>query len=58
MPRLVQFKRRYEPTAAHRAVYDDRFEAFVEIYRQMKGVYRKLNGKLEQRALDARLGDA
>jgi xylulokinase len=41
---LVQFKRTYSPTPEHRAVYDDRYEVFVEIYRQMKGVYRKLNG--------------
>jgi xylulokinase len=40
---LVQFKRTYTPTLEHRSVYDDRFEAFVEIYRQMKDVYRKLN---------------
>jgi xylulokinase len=54
VPRLVAFKHRYEPNAAHRAVYDDRFETFVEIYRQMKGVYRKLNGRPDQRALDLR----
>jgi len=41
---LVQFKQLYAPAPEHRAVYDDRYEVFVEIYRQMKGVYRKLNG--------------
>ncbi len=41
---LVQFKRVYAPTPEHRAVYDARYEIFVDIYRQMKGVYRKLNG--------------
>ncbi len=41
---LVQFKRVYAPTREHRMVYDDRYEVFIEIYRQMKGVYRKLNG--------------
>jgi xylulokinase len=40
---LVQFKRTYSPTPQHRAVYDNRYEVFVEIYRQMKSVYRKLN---------------
>ena len=43
MPQLVAFKRTYQPTPQHRAVYDDRYEVFVEIYKQMKGVYRKLN---------------
>jgi xylulokinase len=43
VPQLVKFKHTYQPTPQHRAVYDDRYEVFVEIYRQMKGVYRKLN---------------
>jgi hypothetical protein len=30
--------------ATPRAVYDARCEIFVEIYRQMKGVWRELNG--------------
>jgi xylulokinase len=41
---LVHFKRVYIPTPGHRAVYDARYEVFLEIYRQMKRVYRKLNG--------------
>jgi xylulokinase len=40
---LVQFKRVYTPAPEHRAVYDARYEVFVEIYRHMKGVYHKLN---------------
>jgi len=48
---LVEIKRKYEPILAHRAVYDDRFVTFVEIYRQMKDVYRKLNGSTARRAL-------
>ncbi len=43
VPQLVTFKRTYQPTPQHRAVYDDRYAVFVEIYRQMKGVYRRLN---------------
>ncbi len=43
VPQLVEFKYIYQPTPGHRAVYDDRYDIFVEIYRQMKGVYRKLN---------------
>jgi xylulokinase len=42
--RMVQFKRIYTATPDHRAMYDDRYNVFVDIYRQMKGVYRKLNG--------------
>lgn len=44
VPGLVKFNRVYEPNPQHRALYDDRFRTFVEIYRQMRGVYRKLNG--------------
>ncbi len=43
VPGLVQFRRSYQPDGGNRAVYDERFAAFVEIYRQMKTVYRKLN---------------
>jgi len=43
VPALVQFKRTYAPTAEHRALYDDRFAVFTQIYRQMKGIYRHLN---------------
>jgi xylulokinase len=42
--KLVQFKHAYSPTPQHRAIYDDRYEVFIEIYRQMKNVYHKLNG--------------
>jgi len=44
VPQLVEFKRTYSPMPEHRTAYDDRYAVFVEIYRQMKGVYRKLNG--------------
>ena len=40
---LVAIKREYAANPAHRALYDDRFETFVDIYRQMRGVYKKLN---------------
>jgi xylulokinase len=45
--RLVELKRSYQPNAAHRELYDDRFETFVQIYQQMKGVYRRLNRQPE-----------
>lgn len=50
VPRLVEFKRKYEPNHENAAIYDDRFAAFVDIYRQMRGVYRKLNGRTESKA--------
>ena len=43
IPRLVQFKRSYHPNAHNRAIYDEKFEIFQTIYKQMKGVYRRLN---------------
>ena len=41
--RLVEIRRAYVPSSEHKAIYDDRFQTFVAIYRQMRGVYRKLN---------------
>lgn len=42
--RLVEVKHTYQPNRSHRALYDDRFETFVQIYQQMKDVHRRLNG--------------
>jgi xylulokinase len=42
--RLVQFKRIYHPDPKHRALYDSRFGIFTRIYKQMKSVYKQLNG--------------
>jgi xylulokinase len=42
---LVKFKRIYEPQEKHRALYDERFEVFQQIYKQMKGIYHRLNAK-------------
>ncbi|MFO7584984.1 MAG: FGGY-family carbohydrate kinase [Anaerolineales bacterium] len=43
VPGLVQFKRRYQPMPAHRAAYDEHFGNFVDIYRRMKSLYRRMN---------------
>jgi len=43
IPRLVQFKRVYEPQQANTSIYDERFAIFTRIYRQMKGIYHQLN---------------
>jgi xylulokinase len=40
---LVQFKRAYQPQSKNRLLYDDKFEIFQQIYKQMKGLYRRLN---------------
>ncbi len=44
VPGLVQFKKTYSPDPAHRALYDERFDVFKQIYSRMKGVYKRLNG--------------
>src|SRR5215212_8223206 len=44
VPELVEFKRIYTPNPHTRQLYDDRFGAFVEIYKRMHGLYKKLNG--------------
>jgi len=43
IPQLVEIKKSYAPNPAHRALYDERFEVFQKIYKQMKPVYQKLN---------------
>src|SRR5215211_479421 len=40
---LVQFKRIYETQRENRALYDEKFEIFQQVYKQMKSVYRRLN---------------
>jgi len=41
--RLVQFKKVYTPNPENRAVYDNRFGVFKQIYKQMKNVYKHMN---------------
>lgn len=31
------------PNPSHRRLYDEQFATFLEIYRRMRGVYRRLN---------------
>jgi xylulokinase len=40
---LVQFKQIYQPQSQNRALYDEKFEIFQQIYKQMRGIYRRLN---------------
>ncbi len=41
----TEYQHEYQPTAAHRALYDAYFQEFVTIYRQNKGIFRRLNGR-------------
>ena len=43
IPQLVQFKHAYQPQESNRGLYDEKFDVFKQIYKQMKGVYRRLN---------------
>ncbi|MCE9646746.1 MAG: FGGY-family carbohydrate kinase [Chloroflexi bacterium] len=43
VPKLVHYRRAYAPDQTHRRLYDERFDVFRSIYRQMKGVYKRLN---------------
>lgn len=43
IPQLIQFKRTYEPQSNHRTLYDQKFELFQQIYKQMKSIYQRLN---------------
>jgi xylulokinase len=43
VPGLVEFERTYAPTADNREIYDERFAVFTQIYKQMKGIYHRLN---------------
>lgn len=43
VPALVEVCRVYTPVSINRGLYDDRFGVFMEIYRQMRDIYRKLN---------------
>ncbi len=49
VPARVGVRRAYQPQAAHRRLYDDRFEAFVEVHRRMRRVYRRLNAAARRR---------
>lgn len=44
VPALVKFKRDYQPAKEHREIYDRRYQQFLSIYKNMKDVYRSMNG--------------
>ncbi len=41
---LVPVERRFVPNPEHRAIYDQLFEVFLEIYKSNKSIYERLNG--------------
>ncbi len=43
IPGLVSFKQSYTPDPQNRAIYEEKFAVFKQIYQQMKGLYRRLN---------------
>jgi xylulokinase len=43
IPELVTIKNVFDPDPRNRALYDDLFEVFVEIYKKNKGIYARLN---------------
>jgi xylulokinase len=43
IPQLVQFNGTYQPQSQNRGLYDERFEVFQLIYKQMKDIHHRLN---------------
>ena len=43
LPGLVRFKQVYQPNPQNRVTYDECFAVFTQIYKQMQGIYRRLN---------------
>lgn len=46
IPDKIEIEATYEPDPANRDTYDQLFETFVELYKQNKGLYAKLNKKM------------
>ncbi|MFH2005467.1 MAG: FGGY-family carbohydrate kinase [bacterium] len=43
IPGLIRISRTFEPEPAHRELYDELFAEFVELYKQNRGIYARLN---------------
>ncbi len=43
VPKLVEFKASYAPQPANRALYDEKFALFTQIYARMRLVYQRMN---------------
>lgn len=44
VPELVNVQHNYTPQDKNHAMYDERFAIFTSVYKQMKGIYTRLNG--------------
>jgi xylulokinase len=47
VPRRTRMRASYEPISANRAVLDERFATFKDIYRRNRGLYRRLNASAD-----------
>lgn len=43
IPRLISIRKTFAPQSKTRAVYDERFAVFKQIYKQMRGIHARLN---------------
>jgi xylulokinase len=43
VPRLVEFDGEFEPDAAARPVYDERYRTFIQIHKRMRPVFRRID---------------
>jgi xylulokinase len=42
--RMIQIKRTYQPNPHNFVLYQQRYQIFTQVYRQLKDIYRRLNG--------------
>jgi xylulokinase len=45
IPKYVEINNRFEPNPQHRKIYDDMFQEYLNIYKQNRTIYKRLNSK-------------
>ena len=45
IPKYVEINNSFEPNPQHRKIYDDMFQEYLNIYKQNKSIYKRLNSK-------------
>jgi xylulokinase len=45
IPKYVEINNCFEPNPQHRKIYDGMFQEFLNIYKQNKKIYKRLNSK-------------
>jgi xylulokinase len=45
IPAMVDVRRTFEPDGTHQRLYDELYAEFVNLYKQTKGIHRRLNGR-------------